>query len=424
MKASPFRREISMLLVCGIVFCLAMGCTACGGAGTAATMFLRKTEGTVAVADGDGKDVAPAENLGLYSGYTVDTGAESYAWIDLDSVKLAKLDENSAAAITKDGKNLSIDVTSGRMFFNVTEPLADDETMEIRTSSMLVGIRGTCGWVEKDSVALREGKVSVVCKDERATVNAGEMAVLTADGGLEVKTLSAGDIPAFVAQEVQNDGQLRDILAGLPASGMGTAAGEPDGEHGPDDPDELAYEVQGTLELLSEDGGPIEFSGEEIYQDIVVGSWDTTVYVHDTIIYGSVYANRGSVYLDESTVKGDVYIAGGSVGLNPRSTIEGNVWLDGAEVPGGRVSGSFQMDNDSRIGKNLYLTGTAEQAYFHRSTVDGIVDLTGGGVQVEMVESTVNGQYYEWAVVVDEIGEGDLFYKDNDEIMVIVGQTP
>ena len=422
MKTNPLQRGISLLLAVGMVVCLALGGTACGGAGaSAATMFLRKTEGAVAVSDGDGKDVAPAENLGLYSGYTVGTGAESYAWIDLDSVKLAKLDENSAAAVTKDGKNLSIDVTSGSMFFNVTEPLADDETMEIRTSSMLVGIRGTCGWMTQNAVGLLEGRVTVIAGDGGAVVNAGEMAVLTADGGLEVRALSAGDVPAFVVTEVQeDDGLLQEIIgdSGLDLSQIDPTATEAE------DPDALAYEVQGTLELLSEDGRPIEITGEEIYQDIVVGSWDTAVYVYDSIIYGSVYANRGRVSLDESTVKGDVYIAGGSVVLNPRGIIEGNVWLDGAEVPAGHLNGSFEMHNDSRIGKNFYVIGTSEQAYFYKSTVDGTVDLTGGGVEVEMMECTVNGRYYEWAVVVDKIGEGNLYYKDNDEITVIVGQTP
>ena len=28
------------------------------------------------------------------------------------------------------------------------EPLAEDETFDIRYSTMVVGIRGTCGWVE------------------------------------------------------------------------------------------------------------------------------------------------------------------------------------------------------------------------------------------------------------------------------------
>lgn len=56
------------------------------------------------------------------------------------------MDENSEISITKDDLKLSINVKSGGLFFNVTEPLAEDETMNIRTSSMIVGIHSTCGW--------------------------------------------------------------------------------------------------------------------------------------------------------------------------------------------------------------------------------------------------------------------------------------
>ena len=193
---------------------------------SAATMFLRKTEGTVAVADGEGADIAPAENLGLYSGYTVGTRAESFAWIDLDNVKLAKLDENGEIHIVKDGKNLSIDVNAGSLFFNITEPLAEDETMEIRASSMLVGIRGTCGWVEAPEdgamrVYILEGRVECAAGENTAAVNAGEMAEITADGTITVEPFSAAKVPAFVASELMADEALN--VAVREASGFDVA---------------------------------------------------------------------------------------------------------------------------------------------------------------------------------------------------------
>ena len=58
-------------------------------------------------------------------------------------MKLTKLDQNSEIAIQKEGKALEIEVKSGSLFFNITEPLADDETMNIRASTMLVGILNT-----------------------------------------------------------------------------------------------------------------------------------------------------------------------------------------------------------------------------------------------------------------------------------------
>ena len=106
---------------------------------------LRKTEGTVRVSDDAGKDLEVRQDLSLYSGYDLRTREESYAWVDLDEVKLTKLDQDSRAEIEKEGKDLTIRVREGSLFFHVTESLAEDETLTIRVSTMAVGIRGTCG---------------------------------------------------------------------------------------------------------------------------------------------------------------------------------------------------------------------------------------------------------------------------------------
>lgn len=186
---------------------------------SATTMHLRKTEGTVGVSDDGGKEVAILENLGLYSGYGVDTQTESYAWIDLDEVKLTKMDQDSEIAITKEGKKLEIEVKSGNLFFNVTQPLADDESMNIRTSTMIIGIRGTCGWVVSDEdrgaqVFILEGAVEVqdAATGERVQVNSGETAwVMTSEDGeteIIVRPFFEEYIPPFVVTELESDGAL------------------------------------------------------------------------------------------------------------------------------------------------------------------------------------------------------------------------
>ena len=225
----PFRRITALMLVLALLF------TGCGG-GTgstagAASMKLKRTEGTVGVVDAEGTALEPEENLGLYSGYRVDTETESYAWIDLDSVKLAKLDQDSGIIIHKEDKSLTVEVLSGSFFFNVTEPLAEDETMEIRTSSMLVGIRGTCGWVELSEdkqqmkLYLLEGQVECAAAENTAAVAAGEMAVLTAGGEIAVAPFIAGEIPAFVRAEVEPDETLNGAIR--EASGIDVAASSP-----------------------------------------------------------------------------------------------------------------------------------------------------------------------------------------------------
>lgn len=216
MKKNLYRRGLALLLA----VCTLLSCAGCGEKVSAATMHLRKTEGTVGVSDNEGKGVELRENLGLYSGYGVGTEATSYAWIDLDSVKLTKLDENSEVGIKKEDKHLTIEVKSGSLFFNVTEPLADDETMEIRTSSMLVGIRGTCGWVEVNgpehmTLYLLEGTVECTAGPVTTTVDAGKMAVMTAGTAgneIAVSEFSAADVPAFVLEEIEEDSELADML--------------------------------------------------------------------------------------------------------------------------------------------------------------------------------------------------------------------
>lgn len=200
------------------VFLLALSmlsCTACGGdRAEAATMRLAKVQGIVGVSDDRDEEIEIMENLGLYDGYRVGTREESYAWINLDSVKLTKMDEDSEIGITKLGRKLAIDVLSGSLFFHITEPLAEDETLDIRTSTMSIGIRGTCGWVTDGMVCLLEGSVTVTAGEQAVTISAGERAVLTQGGMLEVKTFGAGEIPDFVLKEVADDAQLLSAVSG------------------------------------------------------------------------------------------------------------------------------------------------------------------------------------------------------------------
>ncbi|MCI8687435.1 MAG: hypothetical protein HFF57_03845, partial [Lawsonibacter sp.] len=151
----------------------------------------------------------------------VGTQEKSYAWIDLDRVKLTKLDADSQIEINKEGKKLEIDVKTGSLFFNVTEPLDDDETMNIAASTMIIGIRGTCGWVGENTAALLEGTVEVTAGEQNVTISAGEMAVLTEDK-LEVKPLTASDVPAFVVEEIAGDDGLAQTV--LDATGLNIPA--------------------------------------------------------------------------------------------------------------------------------------------------------------------------------------------------------
>ncbi len=199
--------------------------TSCGGGTTAATMHLRKTEGSVEVSDGQDKNITLMDNLGLYSGYQVGTQAKSYAWIDLDSAKLTKMDSDTQVEILKDGKKLEINAISGSLFFNVTEPLEDDEAMDIRASTMVVGIRGTCGWVEETAgqeakVYILEGAVECSIVDTAGNrvvteiVSGGERARVFSEGqgSISVDRFTEFEIPPFVKEELVPDKELRENI--------------------------------------------------------------------------------------------------------------------------------------------------------------------------------------------------------------------
>lgn len=214
------KRGVALLLGAALLF------GSCGSDASASAMRLMRREGQVNVSDDAGAEVEPQDNLNLYSGYEVGTRRESFAWINLDDVKLTKMDQESEISIQKDGKKLEIEVRSGSLFFNVTEPLEDDETMDIRTSTIAVGIRGTCGWVAEDAVALLEGTVTVTAGEQSVTISAGQMAVMGPEGTLEVKKLSAEDIPAFVQEEIADDEKLQEAVRAIQD---GTLTGPDDG---------------------------------------------------------------------------------------------------------------------------------------------------------------------------------------------------
>ena len=114
----------------------------------ATTMKLEKTEGTVKVKTQNGATRKISNGMRLYNGNSVETATDSYAFISLDSSKAVKLSENAKASLRQNGKKLELLVKKGQLLFNVSTKLKDDESMNIRTSTMVTGIRGTCGIVE------------------------------------------------------------------------------------------------------------------------------------------------------------------------------------------------------------------------------------------------------------------------------------
>lgn len=364
----------AVLLVIALLF------SACGKDGVATTMNLKKTEGTVGVSDDAGKDVELVEDMKLYSGYDMSTEPASYAWIDLDNVKLAKMDEETEVGIQKEKKKLELLVHSGSVYFHVSEPLEKDETMDIHTSSMTVGIRGTCGWVNAENqnhsrVYILEGTVAVTAGGDGETtkVRAGEAAEVVVDenGNAEitVSKFREKDIPEFVLTDlVQDEVLTEEILqaSGLDVLNAGGASDE-------------AYEavMEEYREFLADIRSTFP-GGQPDYSDWVQNYLDT---------YLERYPLIGS-YMD--------FVNGNDVFQYARFDIDGNGteelivgYLE--ETSGTRVTGIYSFDGEEAV---------MQEGMYYELLGDGLLLETGNGYVSGRVYR-LGSDGYTWEEVTD-----------------------
>lgn len=188
-----------------LLLALLMALTApVSAAETASAVRLSRTEGTVEVCKSSGKKLSLMSKMRLYGGYHVKTGEESYAWINLDNAKLLKEDAESEVEVRKNGKQLEVNLWSGNLFFDVAEELENDETLNISTSTMIVGVRGTSGWVEvtdrwRTRVGLLEGSLECVAEDP-------------VSGELKTARLESGDVAECVTYPQDRAGDKCEII--------------------------------------------------------------------------------------------------------------------------------------------------------------------------------------------------------------------
>ena len=210
------------------------------GAATAkgTTLRLEATEGTVALKNSNGSDKTIKSGMKLYSGDTATTASKSYAYISLDSSKAVKMDENSAVSIKQNGTENEIMLSEGNLMFNVTVPLKKKESLNIRTSTMVTGVRGTIGVSKRISddesvLYLLEGHTEVGYIDSKtrkaktASVSAGELLNAKRVGGkkgrdsiistVKLSKITEDDIDDFVVIEI---GRNLDIQKRLREGGI------------------------------------------------------------------------------------------------------------------------------------------------------------------------------------------------------------
>lgn len=162
----------------------------------ATTMRLLRVEGTVSIEDSKGGTKPVLDNIRFQSGDALSTGVDGLASVGLDDTKIVTLQNDSRAEFRKSGKHLELRLTKGAVFFNVIEKLGEDETFEIKTSTMTAGIRGTSGMVYYD--ADDGGRESLVITDGVVEVSAtnpvtGETRTAKVEGGQSIKVYLYSD---------------------------------------------------------------------------------------------------------------------------------------------------------------------------------------------------------------------------------------
>ena len=177
--------------------------------------FLRM-QGEVTLLDGKDKEVSIQESMRLSDGNKVITATASFAALGLDDFKIVSLDESTKTGINRKGKKLELDLQSGGLYFNVTKALEDDEEFNIRTSTMITGIRGTCGYISADELYLLEGHVVTTNNfGESIEVEAGQKLIVdAATGKMRIEKYTLYDLPLLVISELARDDVRRaQVLA-------------------------------------------------------------------------------------------------------------------------------------------------------------------------------------------------------------------
>ena len=182
----------------------------------ATSMRLLRMEGTVKLYDADNNEKTLVDNMRFTSGDSISTGFASLASIALDDNKIVTLDENSRAQVLKSGNDLELNLTAGGVFFEVNKPLEDDESFNITTTTMTVGIRGTSGYVSVDNdgiatLILTSGHVHITGTNPTT----GETKNLDVGPGSRVRIYLYNDRPVgsvdFVMTEVEET-DLNDFI--------------------------------------------------------------------------------------------------------------------------------------------------------------------------------------------------------------------
>ncbi len=233
-----------IIAIAVIIAVLCMLPLALGENYSADTMRLLRYNGNVEILDVMGSPRFVMENVRFASGEVMRTGEGSTASVSLDDTKIVSLDQNSSVKFEKIDNHIELTLTEGTLFLDVSEKLDENESLDITTSTMTVGIRGTMivatvmpagqatnlYGLNTEAVAgnpneevtifgVLEGSVALPSNNGKtATVKAGQIAVVGGDQqeNPDVTDMTSDNVTPFIKQQFEDANTVTRIIDSCP----------------------------------------------------------------------------------------------------------------------------------------------------------------------------------------------------------------
>ncbi|MBR2662119.1 MAG: FecR domain-containing protein [Clostridia bacterium] len=207
------RKKDWLKAVCLLAALMMLCAAAAAESYSAGTMRLLRFQGEVGITDATGSERFVMENARFSSGETMRTGSSSSASVSLDSSKIVSLDEITTVGFTQAGSALTLTLKEGTLFLDVSKKLDENESLDIETSTMTIGIRGTILFViehpEETVLGVLEGTAEADIKDgsgKKIPVPAGQILRIPAMD--QPRDMVPGDLGDFIWQQVQTHRSL------------------------------------------------------------------------------------------------------------------------------------------------------------------------------------------------------------------------
>ena len=209
---------ISILAIAGLVFFIYSVTM------KASTMRLSDYEGNVTLTSETGRVQELKQDMRIFGGSELTTGKKSKALVLLDEDRMVTVMQHSTVDFYQSGKSISISLEEGDLFFNIARDLEEDESFDISVSTMIIGVRGTSGYVRENEdgypvLYMTSGKVMVYAEDpetgntDQRKIKAGQkLTVIITDGEIEmiIEDINENLLPEDAIFEIVSDEDLLD----------------------------------------------------------------------------------------------------------------------------------------------------------------------------------------------------------------------